>query len=295
MNLAFRPELVRHYTSASQRIGNLGEAWVAENLYRPSCGFAQLRQFEKDRRVADFVCSKCAEQFELKSKSGSFGSKVPNGAYETLLQRLRAADNPNLLLLGYHRPSLPVRNLIIVPKQYFHPSASNDGPRFERVQDAKAGSGPTSSCRKFPLLGGYRSFAREPFVREPKCYRHGLRRSSCAGSPRTTARGGCWLQCGSLRSLALQSSPSAISIVGKITSRGYTRQIATSGQSCGSNYNASAITVIWLSRRAADIGGARPRAAPLSRAPQDWTPDPAHARARPMPTRGFAGLPEDSA
>jgi type II restriction enzyme len=126
----------------------------------PKLRLRQLRRFEKNRHAADFVCNECAEQFELKSKSGAFGPKVPNGAYETLLQRLRAANNPNLLLLGYHRPSLTVRNLIIVPKQYFHPGCIERRPPLRKGARREGWVGSNILLPEIPASG------RIPIIRD---------------------------------------------------------------------------------------------------------------------------------
>jgi len=38
-----------------------------------------------------------------------------------MMERLNASNNPNLLLLGYDHRSLEVRNLVVIPKQFFIP------------------------------------------------------------------------------------------------------------------------------------------------------------------------------
>jgi type II restriction enzyme len=71
--------------------------------------------------VADFFCSNCQEDYELKGHKRAFGARVVDGAYRTMMERLRATNNPNLLLLGYDHQKLRVRNLIVIPKQFFVP------------------------------------------------------------------------------------------------------------------------------------------------------------------------------
>ena len=80
-----------------------------------------MSQFPNNSPVADFLCSSCNEEFELKSQKGIFGPKVADGAYKTKCERLAASNNPNLLLMNYDLKSLAVVNLFIVPKHFFIP------------------------------------------------------------------------------------------------------------------------------------------------------------------------------
>jgi type II restriction enzyme len=57
----------------------------------------------------------------LKSKRNAFGKKIVDGAYVSMIERLRSSDNPNLFLLTYDRNRLRVNSLLVVPKQFFVP------------------------------------------------------------------------------------------------------------------------------------------------------------------------------
>src|ERR1700748_1175275 len=107
------------YTSGSQNARSLTEAWVKLWAYCPHCGSAKMSQFPNNSPVADFLCSTCNEEYELKSQKGKFGTKVADGAYSTKWERLVASNNPNLLLMNYDLKSLAVVNLFIVPKHFF--------------------------------------------------------------------------------------------------------------------------------------------------------------------------------
>jgi type II restriction enzyme len=72
--------------------------------------------------VADFYCPSCGEDYELKSKKTAFGVKIVDGAYSTMLERLRENHNPNLFLLNYNWNTLEVLNLLVVPKHFFIPN-----------------------------------------------------------------------------------------------------------------------------------------------------------------------------
>jgi type II restriction enzyme len=118
MKLGFE-ESQSSYTSGSQSARAWTEAWVRTWAYCPHCGNANMSQFPNNSPVADFLCTSCSEEFELKSQKGKFGAKVSDGAYKTKCERLVASNNPNLLLMNYDRKSLTVVNLFIVPKHFF--------------------------------------------------------------------------------------------------------------------------------------------------------------------------------
>jgi type II restriction enzyme len=110
------------YQSASQSARVLTERWVEQQAFCTNCGNDRLTKFGNNLPVADFFCDACREQFELKAKKGTFGSKVLNGAYGRKIERLNSNTNPNLLLLNYDLERLSVTNLIVIPKYYFVPS-----------------------------------------------------------------------------------------------------------------------------------------------------------------------------
>lgn len=117
-NLGFE-ETQAAYVSGSQSARVWTEGWVASRLYCPNCGGASLAKHPNNRPVADFMCGACEEDFELKSQKARFGRKVNDGAYRTMMERLQARNNPNLMLMNYDRAALSVTNLIVVPRQFF--------------------------------------------------------------------------------------------------------------------------------------------------------------------------------
>lgn len=118
MKLGFE-ESQSTYTSGSQNARAWTEAWVRLRAYCPHCGNAKMSPFPNNSPLADFLCTSCSEEFELKSQKGKFGAKVVDGAYKTKCERLAASNNPNLLLMNYDLKSLAVVNLFIVPKHFF--------------------------------------------------------------------------------------------------------------------------------------------------------------------------------
>lgn len=118
MDLSFNRKLAEGYSSNSQIARVLTENWVANNSYCPCCGNLPLNNYENNKPVADFYCTKCNEDFELKSKSGKFSNTITDGAYSTMIERINSNKNPNFFFLTYSK-NWSVENFLIIPKQFF--------------------------------------------------------------------------------------------------------------------------------------------------------------------------------
>lgn len=118
MKLGFA-ESQTSYNSGSQSARAWTEDWVSKWAYCPNCGNASVKRFPNNSPLADFFCSSCSEEYELKSKKGAFGSKVADGAYHAKCIRLAADNNPNLFLMNYSLKEKSVTDLLIVPKHFF--------------------------------------------------------------------------------------------------------------------------------------------------------------------------------
>lgn len=121
MELTFDARLANGYTSKSQKARVLTEAWVGGTIFCPNCGHLGIDKYPNNQPVADFHCSHCEEEYELKSKEGFIGSKVVDGAYRTMLDRLTSSNNPNFFLLSYDLSNFSVTNFLVVPKHFFVP------------------------------------------------------------------------------------------------------------------------------------------------------------------------------
>lgn len=121
MNLIFDKQLAIKYKNASQRARILTEQWVDESIFCPNCGRLQIDKYPNNQPVADFFCSNCHEDYELKSKQDSIGTKILDGAYRTKMERLQSSTNPNLFVLNYNLQSLSVLNFFVIPKHFFVP------------------------------------------------------------------------------------------------------------------------------------------------------------------------------
>ena len=121
MRLTFNKKLADNYKSASQKARILTEHWVHNSVFCPHCGYPNLDKYPNNQPVADFFCPKCKEDYELKSKQGTIGSKILDGEYLTKIERLRSSNNPNLFILNYNLASLSVVDFFVIPKHFFVP------------------------------------------------------------------------------------------------------------------------------------------------------------------------------
>jgi type II restriction enzyme len=67
MEFSFLLALADGYKSGPQKIKRLSEHWVSQQVYCPNCGQPDIDQYHNNRPVADFFCSHCNEDYELKS------------------------------------------------------------------------------------------------------------------------------------------------------------------------------------------------------------------------------------
>lgn len=109
-----------NYSNNAQRIIVITEDWVDSNMFCPYCGNKYISHFENNRPVADFFCSSCMEEYELKSKGGSISNKINDGAYNTMIERITSINNPIFFFMQYSKMNLQVENFVMVPKYFFH-------------------------------------------------------------------------------------------------------------------------------------------------------------------------------
>lgn len=121
MQLTFDTKLADSYISASQKVRVLTESWVYSSIYCPNCGQPKIENYPNNKPVADFYCSNCREDYELKSNENSFGTKIVDGAYNTMIDRLQSSNNPNFFLLNYALSDYSVKNFFVIPKHFFVP------------------------------------------------------------------------------------------------------------------------------------------------------------------------------
>ncbi|MDD2732125.1 MAG: DpnI domain-containing protein [Candidatus Pacebacteria bacterium] len=121
MNLNLNKTLATNYKSPTQRARVLTENWVDNEIFCPNCGKLNIDKYPNNQPVADFYCSNCNEDFELKSKRDGIGNKIVDGAYRTMLERLTSNNNPNFFLLNYDLMNFEIINFLVIPKHFFIP------------------------------------------------------------------------------------------------------------------------------------------------------------------------------
>ena len=121
MELTFNTKLAEKYSNASQKMRVLTEDWVDSSIYCPNCGHLEINNYPNNKPVADFYCTNCNEEYELKSKKDSMGVKIVDGAYSTMIERLQSNDNPNFFFLNYNLPDYTIKNFLVIPKHFFVP------------------------------------------------------------------------------------------------------------------------------------------------------------------------------
>ena len=121
MKLILDKQLITNYKNASQKARILTEQWVDKSVFCPNCGHLDIDKYPNNQPVADFFCSNCKEDYELKSKQGGVGAKILDGSYRTKMERLRSSSNPNLFVLNYDLQHLCVLNFFVIPKHFFVP------------------------------------------------------------------------------------------------------------------------------------------------------------------------------
>jgi len=153
MKLTFNTTIANEYKSNAQRARVLTESWVDSETYCPNCGRSKIDKYPNNQPVADFFCSNCKEDYELKSKQNSVGKKILDGAYRTKIERLQSSNNPNLFVLNYHLENLSVLNFFVIPKHFFVPEIIEERKPLA-VNAQRAGwIGSNIILQKIPQIG----------------------------------------------------------------------------------------------------------------------------------------------
>ena len=88
------------YTSKSQIARIETERWAIQNLFCPLCG-DELKDSSANTKVYDFICSKCNQEYQLKSLSKKIGKKLIGSEYYTFIKALENKSIPNFLIMEY--------------------------------------------------------------------------------------------------------------------------------------------------------------------------------------------------
>lgn len=121
MRLECNPSVAAHLDSATQRARVITEDWIATCGYCLACESRRLAPTPTNTPARDFRCEKCSHSYELKSSKMSFGSRIVDGAYASMMRRIKERTTPTLLLLEYS-PEWSVRNLTAIHHSFLLPS-----------------------------------------------------------------------------------------------------------------------------------------------------------------------------
>jgi len=89
------------YTNPTQQVRKISEAWIAANGYCLKCDSDTLTPTPANTKSRDFLCEHCSHGYELKSKCGTFSTRVLDGAYSAMVKTIREGNTPTFLLLEY--------------------------------------------------------------------------------------------------------------------------------------------------------------------------------------------------
>ena len=122
MYLELDPTLAANYKSASQIARVVTEHWAADNLFCLACSSDELTALPNNARVEDYHCPNCSAKYQLKSKSGPFGRRVQNSAYEPKMRAIEEGKAPHYAFLQYSRETWRVTDLFVIPSHFFSPA-----------------------------------------------------------------------------------------------------------------------------------------------------------------------------
>ena len=97
----------------------MSESWMHDSTFCPNCGNQSIEPYRNNNPAADFYCNSCSEDYELKCKNGSFGTKIVDGAHRTMIEKIKLESNPNFFLMTYCKQALSIQNLLVIPKHFF--------------------------------------------------------------------------------------------------------------------------------------------------------------------------------
>ncbi len=149
MHLILDKKRAGQYKSNSQIIRVISEYWTEEQIFCPNCG-GRLKNLENNKKVSDFICKKCAENYEQKSSKKKFNGKVISSEYKTIVTRLLSLNKPHFFFLHYLIDNYAVNDLFVVPKYFFIP---------EIIEKRKALS---ETARRKGWIGSYILFSKIP-------------------------------------------------------------------------------------------------------------------------------------
>jgi type II restriction enzyme len=122
MNLNCDLSLAANYHNASQQARVISEGWFLKNVYCLACDADELRKTPANTRATDFVCPKCSHSYELKAFKHKRPKSLPDGAFGTMMQKVRSGKAPTLCLLE-RTLDWQIRGLTAIHSSFLLPEA----------------------------------------------------------------------------------------------------------------------------------------------------------------------------
>lgn len=87
------------YTSPAQRARVISECWFERSGYCLACESERLIRTPANTVATDFTCGDCGHRYELKTFNRRPNKSLVDGAYASLMERVRSGTAPTLCLL----------------------------------------------------------------------------------------------------------------------------------------------------------------------------------------------------
>ena len=158
-----------------------------------------IDKYPNNQPVADFHCSNCCEEYELKSKHTAVGTKIVDGAYRTMLERLASSNNPNFFLLKYDLKNFEVTDFPCDSKAFFVPDIIEERKPLANGSSGWLGRMLNILLQSIPQTGKIFLFAISRLNQKRRCFQNGRRRYFCAKRKRHLRKDGYSIRCGVLK------------------------------------------------------------------------------------------------
>lgn len=108
----------KNYHSNSQLARAVTEQWCKENSYCPFCSADVLVPYPNNKKVADFYCEDCGQEFQLKAQRGKIGYHIADGEYHTMLQAIVEGSVPHFLIMAYSADWASVSEFVLIHRKF---------------------------------------------------------------------------------------------------------------------------------------------------------------------------------
>ena len=112
----------KQYKSKSQIARVLTESWFENEMYCPNCLHTEFKKKPNNTKVSDFLCIECMNEYQLKSQSKPFYSKIVDGAYRPMMDSLKLGIVPSFSFMSYSPKEWIIKDLFVIPKFFFSES-----------------------------------------------------------------------------------------------------------------------------------------------------------------------------